>query len=723
MASTSSIADTVKGNTSTKKARVKRRLEFSASDYKSKKKIRVKSDVVISISPLEPSAVKKHSKSPPSDQKIPDEEPEVPEYVIGQLIWGRLKGYDWWPGRVVSYNEVQKAPPSPDNHWVRWFGDNKLSMLPVQCIRPLSKFRESFNLPKMRGLYKRAIINSLEVAARRCGKAFTKTNNQQTRKSKQGSRTRQAKVEEKETSEQNDEPLSDKERDEMMVKWAVNGFKPTGPKGFAPTEDMMHSPPTAIVTEVDLTSESTPVTLDHKTRFGKPISEPNLAEDIKALFDAVKAGERKIEGICLACGDNKVCSKHPLFEGGLCKECKTCFLENVYLYDEDGSQMYCTICGDGKEVFMCDKTGCFRSYCSLCIGMLCGKKAVTEIAASEQWVCYMCSGKSQGLITPRKDWSAKLQELFMNDKEQDFKPPYIFPSVPPEQRRPIRVLSLFDGIASGFQALKELDIEIEVYCASEIDEQAMQVAKVNHGTKIHHIGDIKEISRDKLEELGPFDFVFGGSPCNDLSIANPLRRGICEGTGRLFFDFFRLLQFAKPKSELDRPFFWLFENVVGMRAEDKSTISRFLECNPVVVDAKEISPAHRARYFWGNLPGMNRPTIPLPGDKLCLQDCLEPNCGRQAKFTKVQTLTTNANSMLQTKKGLFPVQFTASDGQQKDDILWITEMERLFGLPSHYTDVSNMGRSQRQRLLGKSWSVPVIRHLLSPLKDYYKCEA
>ena len=48
---------------------------------------------------------------------------------------------------------------------------------------------------------------------------------------------------------------------------------------------------------------------------------------------------------------------------------------------------------------------------------------------------------------------------------------------------------------------------------------------------------------------------------------------------------------------------------------------------------------------------------------------------------------------------------------------------RLFGLPSHYTDVGNMGRSQRQRLLGKSWSVPVIRHLLSPLKDYYKCEA
>ena len=45
---------------------------------------------------------------------------------------------------------------------------------------------------------------------------------------------------------------------------------------------------------------------------------------------------------------------------------------------------------------------------------------------------------------------------------------------------------------------------------------------------------------------------------------------------------------------------------------------------------------------------------------------------------------------------------------------------RLFGFPDHYTDVANLGRSGRQRLLGKAWSVPVIRHLLSPLKDYFK---
>ncbi|XP_068671566.1 DNA (cytosine-5)-methyltransferase 3A-like [Montipora capricornis] len=700
-----------------KKPKFKRRLEFSASDYKSKKKIRVKSDLIISLSAVEDKGVTTSE----DNVSTSDEENVAVDFVYGQLVWGRLKGYDWWPGLIISHVEAQKAPPTPSNHWIRWFGDNKFSLLSVQCLRPFSKFKESFIPGKMRGIYKRAVIDSLEVAVRRCRKVFTKTSNKQTTQIKKKTATRKAKIEAKQTEEQNEEPLGERDRQEMMVQWAVSGFKPSGPKGFAPTDEDVSSD-TRVAARTAVMNATSLEDSDHKSRFGKPVMAPNLAENIKALFDDVVAGKKELEGICLACGDLRVSAKHPLFKGGLCKECKTCFLENIYLYDEDGSQMYCTICGDGKEVFMCDNTGCFRSYCSLCIGMLCGVNTVTKIAACEKWVCYMCSGKTQGLITPRKDWSARLQELFMNDKEQDFKAPHTFPAILPEERRPMRVLSLFDGIASGLQAVKELGIEIELYCASEIDEQAVQVAKVQHGSKIHHIGDIQKISRAQIQELGPFDFVFGGSPCNDLSIANPIRKGIYEGTGRLFFDFYRLLECVRPKSELDRPFFWLFENVVGMRAEDKCVISRFLECNPVVVDAKEISPAHRARYFWGNLPGMNRPTIPLPGDKLCLQDCLEPNCGRLAKFTKVQTLTTNANSMLQTKKALLPVQYVASDGQEKEDILWITEMERLFGLPSHYTDVSNMGRSQRQRLLGKSWSVPVIRHLLSPLKDYYKCE-
>lgn len=54
-------------------------------------------------------------------------------------------------------------------------------------------------------------------------------------------------------------------------------------------------------------------------------------------------------------------------------------------------------------------------------------------------------------------------------------------------------------------------------------------------------------------------------------------RGCPEGTGRLFFEFYRLLSEAKPKEGEDRPFFWMFENVVAMGVNDKRDISRFLE--------------------------------------------------------------------------------------------------------------------------------------------------
>ena len=30
----------------------------------------------------------------------------------------------------------------------------------------------------------------------------------------------------------------------------------------------------------------------------------------------------------------------------------------------------------------------------------------------------------------------------------------------------------------------------------------------------------------QLDELGPYDLLIGGSPCNDLSIVNPVRKGI-----------------------------------------------------------------------------------------------------------------------------------------------------------------------------------------------------
>ena len=63
----------------------------------------------------------------------------------------------------------------------------------------------------------------------------------------------------------------------------------------------------------------------------------------------------------------------------------------------------------------------------------------------------------------------------------------------------------------------------------------------------------------------------------DLNLALPSCFVGSEGTGRLFFEFYHLLNYTRPKEGDDRPFFWMFENVVAMKVGDKRDISRFLE--------------------------------------------------------------------------------------------------------------------------------------------------
>lgn len=57
-------------------------------------------------------------------------------------------------------------------------------------------------------------------------------------------------------------------------------------------------------------------------------------------------------------------------------------------------------------------------------------------------------------------------------------------------------------------------------------------------------------------------------------------------------------------------FTWEYDNIHStysiVLSETGSNPAVPLQCNPVMIDAKEVSAAHRARYFWGNLPGMSR---------------------------------------------------------------------------------------------------------------------
>uniref|UniRef100_A0AAR2M508 DNA (cytosine-5-)-methyltransferase n=1 Tax=Pygocentrus nattereri TaxID=42514 RepID=A0AAR2M508_PYGNA len=532
-------------------------------------------------------------------------------FGIGELVWGKIKGFSWWPGMVVPWRATGKRQASHGMRWLQWFGDGKFSEVSADKLDSITAFSKFFNQSSYTKLasYRRAIFQALEMASIRAEKTFPPCE-------------------------------SDNPEDQVkpMLDWAHSGFLPKGKEGLKPREN---------------------------------------------------SGEYE-------------------------SPCQTTKIS--YMYDDDGYQSYCTVCCGGREVLLCGNANCCRCFCVDCLDLLVGAGASNSARDLDPWLCYMCQPPQQyGVLKRRHDWSLKLQEFFVNDNGQEFESPKIYPAVPAEQRRPIRVLSLFDGIATGYLVLKDLGFKVDMYIASEVCEDSISVGVVRHEGRIKYVHDVRNITRKNIAEWGPFDLVIGGSPCNDLSIVNPARKGLYEGTGRLFFEFYRLLSEAKPKEGEDRPFFWMFENVVAMGVNDKRDISRFLECNPVMIDAIEVSAAHRARYFWGNLPGMNRPLCASGMDKLELQDCLEH--GRVAKFGKVRTITTRSNSIKQGKDQHFPVIMNG-----KEDILWCTELERIFGFPVHYTDVSNMGRGARQKLLGRAWSVPVIRHLFAPLKDYFACE-
>lgn len=74
--------------------------------------------------------------------------------------------------------------------------------------------------------------------------------------------------------------------------------------------------------------------------------------------------------------------------------------------------------------------------------------------------------------------------------------------------------------------LEKLKICVEVYFACEIDEDALNVTQTHFGEHITHLGDVRELSEEKLRSLLPIDLLIGGSPCNDLSLANPNRKGL-----------------------------------------------------------------------------------------------------------------------------------------------------------------------------------------------------
>ncbi|KAG8435511.1 hypothetical protein GDO86_013444 [Hymenochirus boettgeri] len=81
---------------------------------------------------------------------------------VGDIVWGKVHGFPWWPARILSINVNQKEDGDPSWHeaTVSWFGSPTTSSL---SISKLSSFSEFFKLRfnrKKKGVYRKAIAEA-----------------------------------------------------------------------------------------------------------------------------------------------------------------------------------------------------------------------------------------------------------------------------------------------------------------------------------------------------------------------------------------------------------------------------------------------------------------------------------------------------------------------------------------------------------------------------------
>lgn len=160
----------------------------------------------------------------------------------------------------------------------------------------------------------------------------------------------------------------------------------------------------------------------------------------------------------------------------------------------------------------------------------------------------------------------------------------------------MRVLSLFDGIATGRLALEMAGVPVDLYIASEIDKDAKAVARANWPDMIH-IGPVENVTAPDLPKI---DLVIGGSPCQGFSRAGA-GLNFDDPRSRLFFDYVRVLNEVREKNP-DVKF--LLENVI-MKREWEDVITEKLGVQPVHINSRAHSAQNRPRAYWSNIADLS----------------------------------------------------------------------------------------------------------------------
>ncbi len=273
----------------------------------------------------------------------------------------------------------------------------------------------------------------------------------------------------------------------------------------------------------------------------------------------------------------------------------------------------------------------------------------------------------------------------------------------------MNVISLFNGMNTGRQALENVGIKVNKYYSSEIKPYAIELTQ-HHFPDTIQVGDVTKW-REWDIDWQSIDLILSGSPCQDLSAAGK-RAGINGKKSSLFFTFVEILEHVKA---VNPKVLFLQENVGSASKLDVGIMSRALGVYPVRINSSLLTAQLRDRYYWSNIRIKQTMfdvvvDIPEPRDKkILLKDILTSG--------KVDT---NKHCCLKTKKGATS---QASIKHRNETTGMITviyedtylrtcnkiEMCRLQGFPDNYCDILNEEKSHS--LLGDGWTLPIIEHI------------
>ena len=188
----------------------------------------------------------------------------------------------------------------------------------------------------------------------------------------------------------------------------------------------------------------------------------------------------------------------------------------------------------------------------------------------------------------------------------------------PKFDRPIRVWSLFDGMACCHIALKELGIPIESYISSEVDKAAI-ATEIRNFPDMIQVGDVTKIDvADLVAKYGVPDLLTAGSPCQSFSFSGKMK-GMSTATGEEIYTLDRYLELKKEGFQFEGQsyLFWEFMRILTELREYNPNILYFLEnvkmlekwerclshavgIRGVHINSALVSAQSRQRIYWSN---------------------------------------------------------------------------------------------------------------------------